>query len=132
MITIDKTTFRIDTRSTTYIFQKTKYGHLEHIYYGSLLSKEDSASSLRQKRTIQVGSSVLYDKRDNTYGLDSLCLEWSDNGRGDYRQSPTEFKMPDGSFVTDFIYASYEVFTDQPLWILYRRLMEGMKLLRSL
>jgi len=41
------------------------------------------------------------------YALDSLCLEWSDNGRGDYRQNPTEFKMPDGSFVTDFVYDSH-------------------------
>ncbi len=109
MITIDKTSFRLDTENTTYIFQKTKYGHLEHIYYAQLLSKEDSASILRQKRSIQVGSSVLYNKKDNIYGLDSMCLEWSDNGRGDYRHSPTEFKMPDGSFVTDFIYHSHEL-----------------------
>ncbi len=109
MVTVDRTTFRIDTKNTTYIFQKTKYGHLEHIYYGSLLSKEDKATSLRQKQSVQVGSSVLYDKGDTIYGLDSLCLEWSDNGRGDYRQSPTEFKMPDGSFVTDFIYDSHDI-----------------------
>src|SRR5690554_7252554 len=38
-----------------------------------------------------------------------MYLEWSDNGRGDYRQSPTELKMPDGTFVSDFVYASHEV-----------------------
>ena len=85
MITIDKTSFRLDTKGTTYIFQKTKYGHLEHIYYGKLLSQEDKANSLRQKRSIQVGSSILYHRGDNIYGLDTICLEWSDNGRGDYQ-----------------------------------------------
>lgn len=109
MITIDETSFRLDTDCITYLIGKTKYGHLEHIYYGNLLSKEDGANVLTQKRSIIVGSSVLYSKEDDIYSLDSMCLEWSDNGRGDYRYSPTEFKMPDGSFVTDFIYESHEV-----------------------
>lgn len=109
MITIQETTFRLDTEHTTYLFQKTKYGHLEHIYYGNLLSERDRADILAGKRSIQVGSSVLYNQEDNVYALDSMCLEWSDNGRGDYRQNPTEFKMPDGSFVTDFIYDSHDM-----------------------
>ena len=109
MITVRKTSFRLDTEHTTYLFRKTKYGHLEHIYYGNLLSKEDRAGTLAQKRSIQVGSSVFYDPEDSVYALDSMCLEWADNGRGDYRQSPTEFVMPDGSFVTDFIYESHDV-----------------------
>lgn len=109
LITVQKTNFRLDTKNTTYWFRKTKYGHLEHVYYGSLLSKNDVSDSLAQKRTIQVGSSVLYNKDDNVYDLDSMCLEWSDNGRGDYRQSPTEFIMPDGSYVTDFTYYNHEV-----------------------
>lgn len=109
MIIIDETSFRLDTDCTTYLIGRTKYGHLEHIYYGNLLSKEDRADVLAQKRSVVVGSSVLYSREDDVYSLDSMCLEWSDNGRGDYRYSPTEFKMPDGSFVTDFIYESHEV-----------------------
>lgn len=109
MITVSGTSFRIDTEHTTYLFRRTKYDHLEHIYYGNLLSKDDRAKDLAQKRSIQVGSSVLYDKDNSTYSLDSMCLEWSDNSRGDYRHSPTEFVMPDGSYVTNFIYDSHEV-----------------------
>lgn len=109
MITIKDTIFRIDTEHTTYLFQRTKYDHFEHVYYGKLLSRSDSADVLAQKRSIQVGSSVFYNQEDNVYALDSMCLEWSDNGRGDYRQAPTEFKMPDGSFVTDFVYDSHNV-----------------------
>ncbi len=109
MITIDETSFRLDTDCTTYLIGKTKYGHLEHIYYGNRLSNEDGVNVLAQKRSIMVGSSILYSREDDVYSLDGMCLEWSDNGRGDYRYSPTEFKMPDGSFVTDFIYDSHEV-----------------------
>ncbi len=109
MISIDGTSFRLDTDCTTYLVGRTKYGHLEHIYYGNLLSKEDGADALAQKRSIMVGSSVLYSREDDVYSLDTMCLEWSDNGRGDYRHSPTEIKMSDGSFVTDFTYESHEV-----------------------
>lgn len=109
LITVHETSFRLDTEDTTYLIRKTKYGHLEHSYYGNRLSQEDGADVLSQKRTIAVGSSVLYNKEDDQYSLDSMCLEWADNGRGDYRYSPTEFKMPDGSFVTDFIYEDHEV-----------------------
>ena len=101
--------FRLDTDHTSYLFRISKFGHLEHVYYGSLLSKDDKAEFLSQKRSIQVGSSIHYSKDDDAYSLDSMCLEWSDNGRGDYRQSPSEFIMPDGSFVSDFIYDSHEV-----------------------
>ncbi len=109
MITVQGTDFRLDTEHTTYIFRVTRFGHLEHIYYGNLLSKADQAENLAQKRSIQVGSSVLYSREEDIYSLDRMCLEWSDNGRGDYRQSPTEMKMPDGSFVSDFIYEHHEL-----------------------
>lgn len=109
MITVLGTSFRLDTNDTTYWFRKSKYGHLEHVYYGSLLSRLDEADSLALKRTVQIGSGVFYDREDNIYNLDGMCLEWSDNGRGDYRQSPTEFVMPDGSFVTDFVYCGHEI-----------------------
>lgn len=109
MITVKDNVFRLDTANTTYLFRRTKFGHLEHIYYGALLEMNEPGDVLAQKRTIPIGSSVMYDESDNLYCLDNMCLEWSDNGRGDYRQSPTELKMPDGSFVSDFVYDSYKI-----------------------
>jgi alpha-galactosidase len=52
---------------------------------------------------------VLYDKSDPVYCLDTMCLEWSGIGRGDYRHSPAEIKMPDGSFAADFVYRSHRI-----------------------
>ncbi len=91
------------------MFRTTRFGHLEHLYYGALLGTDEPAQALAQKRTVVIGSSVAYDESDDLYCLDNMFLEWSDNGRGDYRQSPTELKMPDGTFVSDFIYDSHTI-----------------------
>lgn len=109
LITVEENVFRLDTANTTYLLRRTKFGHLEHIYYGILLDSTESADVLAQKCTIPVGSSVVYDESDELYCLDNMCLEWSDNCRGDYRQSPTELKMPDGTFVSDFVYDSHNI-----------------------
>lgn len=100
--------FRLTTEHTSYWFEVTKFGHLEHIYYGSRIYAE-SPEAVRLKRTAFIGSTIAYDESDDLYCPDQMCLEWSGIGRGDYRQSPLEVKMPDGSFVTDFIYQDYEI-----------------------
>lgn len=100
--------FRLDTNATSYWFRITAFGHLEHIHYGERLAEQDP-EGLILKRTAMYGSSVIYDPGDPTYCLDTMCLEWSGIGRGDYRQSPAEVKMPDGSFSCDFVYKSYRI-----------------------
>lgn len=100
--------FRLTTQSTSYWFRVTKFGHLEHIHYGPKL-KDQPVEGLLLKRTAMIGSSVCYDESDPNYCLDNICLEWSGIGRGDYRHSPAELKMPDGTFTCDFLYKSHKV-----------------------
>lgn len=107
-ITYDKGVFALDTDRTSYIFRVTKFRHLEHVHYGERVKASD-AEALSVKHDIQLGSSVMYDESDDCYCLDNLCLEWSGVGRGDYRQTPIEAKMPDGSFSSDFLYDSHEI-----------------------
>lgn len=107
-ITYENGVFALDTRRTSYIFRVTKFRHLEHIHYGEHVEISD-AQPLASKHDIQLGSSVMYDTADDNYCLDNLCLEWSGVGRGDYRQTPVEAKMPDGSFSSDFLYESHEI-----------------------
>lgn len=110
-IIFDNGIFHIKTARTSYIFRVTKYGHLEHIHYGASVRTED-AEALSLKRTAQYGSSVLYAKGDETYCLDTLPQEWSGAGRGDYRTSPIEAKMPDRGYTTDFRYAWHKISDD--------------------
>lgn len=100
--------FRLHTENTGYWFRVTSFGHLEHIHYGERL-QEQAVETLLVKRTTMLGSSVLYDVSDPTYCLDTMQWEWSGIGKGDYRHAPAELKMPDGTFVSDFTFQSYEI-----------------------
>ena len=109
MITFNENIFRLSTNNTSYWFRVTKFGHLEHIYYGEHLYEDQSIEPLIHKRTAELGNCVNYDTSDNFYCLDHLCLEWSGIGKGDYRSTPAEIKMPDGTFTADFVYKSHTI-----------------------
>ena len=109
MITYQDRLFTLETDHTSYLFRVTAFGHLEHIYYGELVPR-GAIETLTTKRSIMQGSSVLYDAtKDDTYCLDNLPLEWSGVGCGDYRQTPVEVKLADGTYRTDFLFDSYEI-----------------------
>ena len=112
MISYDNGIFGLYTEKTSYLFAVTQEGHLEHIHYGARVEGAD-ASALRMKNEVQYGSSVAY-RDDASYSLDTTLLEYSGIGKGDYRHSPIELIMPDGSFVTDFVYESHEVIKGNP------------------
>ena len=113
-ITVSESRFRLDTADTTYLFQKTAFGHLESLHYGRKIPEGD-VESLRYKHEIPFGSAVLYDEsKDASYCLDELPLEWSGVGKGDFRTAPIEIRMPDGSFTCDFVYDSHRVETGAP------------------
>ena len=107
MITFENRIFKLDTRSTSYIFKIADCGKLESIHYGAYVRKQ-SYDALTLKNTIQLGSSVEYDT-SASYSLDNVLLEYSENGKGDFRHSPIELIMPDGTYVSDFVYHSHEI-----------------------
>ena len=105
MIWENKGIFKLDTPHTSYVFRITPQGHPEHIYYGKRLPQAD-VDALRIKNTITFGGTVDYAPG---YCLDSMLLEYSGIGKGDYRHSPLECQLPDGSFTTDFVYHSHQI-----------------------
>lgn len=109
MITDRFPVFYLDTERTSYILRVGKFGHPESVYYGAKVGL-DPVDSLATKQVVQTGSAVLYDaEKDPAYCLDAVRLEWSGVGCGDYRQTPAEIKLGDGSFRTDFVYESHRV-----------------------
>ncbi len=131
LITFDEEqqAFWLDTDRTSYIFRITPYGHPEHIYYGPRLTRQP-VEALALKRSAVIGASVLYEPSDPLYCLDHLCLEWSGIGKGDYRFSPSEIKMPDLSFTSDFTYQSYHIIDGcvPPAGLPYAKAEEGQTL----
>ena len=99
--------FLLQTRATSYWFALTEHGHLEHLHYGPLLPPQDP-SALRVRRTIELGSSVVYSPGDVAYGLDAIPLEYSGIGQGDYRRSPLEVFTAHGAD-TDFVYRAHRI-----------------------
>lgn len=106
MIRVTEKTFRLETKSTTYAFRISEGGHPEHLYYGRRLVDTDF-EALRLKNTIDLGCTVKAE--GDGFFLERNLLEYSGIGRGDYRHSPIELLMPDGTFVCDFAYDSHEI-----------------------
>ena len=98
--------FRLDTKSTTYAFRITE-GYPEQLYYGRCIIDEDF-SAMALKNTIDLGSTVKAE--GSKFFLERNLLEYSGIGRGDYRHSPIELLMPDGTFVSDFVYESHRIY----------------------
>ncbi|NLB19388.1 MAG: alpha-galactosidase [Clostridium sp.] len=109
MISVKDQAFFLETKNTSYIFKINDEGHLINLHYGRKIRVEN-LKPLEMKLNAGAGSTVLYGSTN--YSMDLLPLEYSFNGKGDYRIMPLEIIMEDGSYVADFIYDSYMI-TDE-------------------
>ena len=107
-ITYDRGLFHLRTEHSSYMFRVTPQGQLEHLHYGARVFDTD-AEALALKRTMPYGDSMPYPGADTAYCLDTLPMEWSGAGRGDYRPSPVELVTEGGAWTTDFIYVNHEL-----------------------
>ena len=108
MIFEQKPYFKLETKDLNYIIKVSKTAQLEHLYFGPRLIDENY-EALEIKLTAGAGSSIEYEQGEHKTLLDLVPLEYSGIGKGDFRLTPLEVKMPDGTYVTDFIYDSHEI-----------------------
>jgi len=108
MILNDKDLFKLETKDLHYMFRVLPTGQLEHLYIGNKLIDQDM-TVLQQKITAGAGSQIIYEKDGAQAFLDLTPLEYSGIGKGDFRLSPLEVKMPDQTFVSDFIYDHHKI-----------------------
>ena len=100
--------FYLATKHTSYVFKIRDTGQLENLYYGSKVRNQDFRA-IEMKLNAGAGSSVMYSKAKSAVSMDLLPLEYSFNGKGDYRHMPLELEMPDGSYVCDFVFDHHEI-----------------------
>lgn len=100
--------FNLTTKHTSYIFKVRNTGQLENLHYGSKLRNQDF-KAIEMKLNAGAGSSVMYSKDKEAFSMDLLPLEYSFNGKGDYRHMPLEIEMPDGTYVCDFVFDHHEI-----------------------
>ena len=117
MITFKKPYFKLESKDLNYIINLLPTGQLEHLYLGKKLV-DINYDALKTKLNASAGSSIDYISGEDKTSLDLVTLEYSGIGKGDFRLSPLEVKMPDGTFVTDFVYVSH-LFLFRVLLILF-------------
>ena len=104
MITHENGVFHLQTEHWSYLFRINAYGIPEHLHFGAPVQTAD-AEAFACRPGLGWGSSVLLNGEDTASSPDSLMLEWSGSGRGDYRESPLEL----AGRSTDFRYDSFEL-----------------------
>lgn len=85
MIYIKDNIFHLSTENTSYIFRVTKYGDLENLYYGEKIAFQSDYTAFFQNRSLLLVSEM-YPENDVSYGIDSMCFEYSTDGNGDMRK----------------------------------------------
>ncbi len=113
MIRVDNNRFFLTTKKTSYIFEVTSHGHLNQLYYGPKIFETD-IGAVRLKHDISLGGNIQIDNTDSTYVLDSLLLEFSSTGKGDYREPSIELIDNITNFNSNFIFNSYELIDEKP------------------
>lgn len=98
-------TITLETRNTTYQIGIHSHGFLFHLYYGPK-TKGDMSNLLTTY--FRGGHGVPYDmKEDRTFSPDSLPMEYSCSGSGDYRNHAFRVHTEDGTSGCDLRYVSH-------------------------
>ena len=100
--------FHLSTNNTSYIFRAGESGHLESLYYGRKIREAKDYSFIFDRQTRGTGTMTSYSEKTGNLNLDTLPLEYSTYGKGDYRLPSMQLKYEDGNFTTDFLFVNAE------------------------
>ena len=101
--------FHLATNNTSYIFHILPSGHAEHLYYGRKLRDAGaSMTAIREKRYIAPGMATYLSEEDATLALDDALLEFSTEGKGDYKVPLAAISWGEsGERTADFRFSGY-------------------------
>ena len=103
--------FHIYTKNTSYVFNTGDTGYPEHIYWGKRLRNvESSLSAMAEKHLKAPVMSTISDRSYSEFSLDDTLLEFSTEGRGDYRVPFLAVSWGDkGDRTVNLKYSSYSI-----------------------
>ena len=79
-------TIHLATENTSYIFSINDSGYPEHVYYGRRLrNPDDCLSAIKEKHLVAPVMSTIANREDREVSLNDTLLEFSTEGKGDYR-----------------------------------------------
>lgn len=100
----EKNMFVLNTKKTTYAFDVLNGHYLRHIYFGKRKTEPEPAPLKR------ISFSPYIKEYGDYCSPDTLPLEVSFFGSGDFRSTSLRICGADGTGVTDFVYEGYRIF----------------------
>jgi alpha-galactosidase len=99
--------FYLETENSMYQMKVDEYGILKHIWYGENTSND--MEYLLDYPDVGFSGNLYEAENRRTYSTDTLPLEYSCNGTGDFRISAIAVQHSDGSNALDLRFESYAI-----------------------
>ncbi len=101
--------FKLDTKTSTYIFGVFTGNYLVHYYYGAPIP-DTNVEKLRYRNGFASFSPDSPTAREKNFSPDVTPMEYATNGAGDFRISAFAVKNANGDTVTDLRYVSHKIY----------------------
>ncbi|MBQ3602906.1 MAG: alpha-galactosidase [Clostridia bacterium] len=108
-----KRIFKLDTKTSSYIFQVFEQNYLVHLYYGAYIP-DNGVEDLAMRCCNASFSPANAIIGEHGFSVDSWPMEYSCNGTGDMRISALAIKNHCGNASTDVRYVSHRIFKGKP------------------
>lgn len=99
--------FHLQTAHTSYIFRVLENGELGQIYYGDRIPVKAAYPNLTRMEEHDCTNTLSEEQTD--FQLEMIKQEYASFGKGDYRTPAYQITGPNGSRITEFDYAGYEL-----------------------
>lgn len=109
MITFNKEqqVFHLCNNQISYLIEVEEHGYLAHLYFGKKINHY--SGHYQYVRDMRSFGPYPEAADHDTFSLDTVMLEYPGYGFGDFREPAYNFKLKDGSRITDFRYDSFEI-----------------------
>lgn len=109
----DKKIFKLDTATSSYIFQVFDENYLVHLYYGAKIP-DYNLTAHKYKGWFASFAPMNINIDDDRFSPDIATMEFPCEGSGDFRESAFSVRNSDGNNVTDVRYVSHKIYCGKP------------------
>ena len=109
----EKRIFKLDTATSSYIFEIYEENYIVHLYYGEKIP-DCNVTQLKYRGSFPSFSPNNINVSDPMFSPDVTPLEYSGEGTGDFRSAAVAVRNADGNNSTDFRYKSHKIYGGKP------------------
>lgn len=109
----EKRIFKLDTATSSYIFEIYEENYIVHLYYGAK-TPDCNVTQLKYRGSFPSFSPNNINVSDPMFSPDVTPLEYSGEGTGDFRSAAVAVRNADGNNSTDFRYKSHKIYGGKP------------------